>query len=311
MIIVRLARCLLAGSFLWLVGCANHFPAADTLKKNSPVKQLSVPFITQDDAFCGPSAVAMVLAQEKTPIAVSQLAQEMLLPARGGTLQTELKASVRRHGHLAYETDPTLIAVLLEVNAGHPVIVLLNLSFSWYPKWHYGVVTGYDLSRQEIIVHSGNQANQHWTLTQFDNLWQRSGRWALMVLAPQESPPATAQERRYLQAVVDLEATSGTKQAEVSYQATLQRWPTNLTALIGLGNAAYQHHDLPLAQHWFELAVEYHPRSAVAANNYAQTLLDRNEAATAFVWAQKAVLAGGGAPARDTLQQALRALHAE
>lgn len=304
------AHLLLVGC-LWLVGCANHFPETNSLAVTSPKKQITVPFIVQEDAYCGPAALAMVLAQQNKAVPVSTLAQEMLLPARGGALQAELKASVRRQGDLAYEINPTLQSLLMEVNAEHPVIVLLNLSFSWYPKWHYAVVTGYDLSRQEIIVHSGAQADQHWSLTQFDNLWQRSHRWGLLVLAPKISPSPSMQETRYLQSIVDLETTRGLAHTQHAYLAALQRWPSNLTALIGLGNAAYQQHDLTLAQHWFQLAVRYHPDSAVAANNYAQTLLEDGDLANAFLWAQKAVLADGGAPARDTLQQVLRALHAE
>lgn len=304
------AHLLLVGCLV-LVGCANHFPETNALAVTSPNKHIAVPFIEQEDAYCGPAALAMVLAQQNKAVPVQQLANEMLLPARGGALQAELKASVRRQGYLAYEVDPTLSALLTEVHAGRPVIVLLNLSFNWYPKWHYAVVTGYDLARQEIIVHSGAQADQHWSLTQFDNLWQRSHRWGLLVLAPQNSPSASMQELSYLQSIVDLETTRGLAYAQPAYQAALTRWPHNLTVLIGLGNAAYQQHDLTAAQHWFQLAVNYHPNSAVASNNYAQTLLDNGDLANAFIWAQKAVLNHGGAPARDTLQQVLRALQAE
>ena len=43
----------------------------------------------------------MVLAQQNKSVNVAELAKEMLLPARGGSLQIELKASVRRQGYLA------------------------------------------------------------------------------------------------------------------------------------------------------------------------------------------------------------------
>ncbi len=303
-------QALLLVGFLFLSACAQR-PVISASAVNSSYKQLSVPFIQQDDAYCGPSALAMVLAEQNKTVSVSDLAQEMLLPARGGSLQAELKASVRRQGYLAYEIKPELPALLAEIDEGRPVIVLLNLAFNWYPKWHYAVVTGYDLSHQEIILHSGSLANQRWTFTQFDNLWQRGGRWGLLALSPAQFPPASAQEDRYLQAVLDLEKTSGSAIAQSAYQTALQRWPDNLTALIGLGLAAYQQQDLLLARQWFQRAAIQHPSSAVAANNLAQTLLESGEPAEAFVWAQKAVLADGGAPARDTLQQVLRALHAE
>ena len=303
-------QALLLVGFLFFTACARH-PVISVSTVTTPEKQLVVPFIPQDDAYCGPSALAMVLAQQNKTASVSALADEMLLPARGGSLQTELKVSVRRQGYLAYEISPTLPALLHEIDAGRPVIVLLNLAFNWYPKWHYAVVTGYDVSQQEIILHSGFDANQRWSFTQFDNLWQRGGRWGLLVLSPQQLAPDSAQELRYMQAVLDLEVTSGPDVAQPAYQAAIQRWPDNLTAMIGLGLIAYQQHDLALARRWFQQAAIRHPDSAVAANNLAQTLLESGDLAGAFVWAQKAVLANGGAPARDTLFQVLRALHAE
>ncbi len=114
-----------------------------------------------------------------------------------------------------------------------------------------------------------------------------------------------------MQAVLDLEVTSGPEVAQPAYEAAIRRWPDNLTAMIGLGLIAYQQHDLAQAQQWFQQAATRHPDSAVAANNLAQTLLESGDPAGAFVWAQKAVLADGGAPARDTLYQVLQALHAE
>lgn len=302
-------KALLLAGFFCLSACAhqnlNVAPPLSTAEK-----QLAVPFIVQEDAYCGPSALAMVLAQQNHTVAVSELADEMLLPGRGGTLQAELKASTRRQGYLAYEVRPSLSSLLREIADGRPVIVLVNLAFNWYPRWHYAVVTGYDLNRQEVIVHSGAQANQRWSFTQFDNLWQRGNRWGIVVLPPGRMPPDSAEEEPYLQAVVDLENTSGSAAVE-AYRAVLHRWPTDLTALVGLGVAAYQQHDLPQAEQWFRKASTLHPTSAVAANDLAQTLLDSGDPAEAFRWAQQAVLLGGGVPARDTLHQVLHALHAE
>ncbi len=301
-------QALLWVGFFSLTGCAHRTELASA---HSAAKQLNVPFIQQDDAYCGPSALAMVLVQQKKSVNVSELAKEMLLPARGGSLQIELKASVRRQGYLAYEITPTLDGLFTEIDAGRPVIVLLNLAFNWYPKWHYAVVTGYDLQHDEIIVHSGDQAYQHWSLTQFDNLWQRGGRWGLMAVAPEQTIALSMQEQPYLQATVDLEATTGLDAATPAYVSAQRQWPDNLTALVGLGNAAYQRHDLVSAHRWFAVAADKHPQSVVAANNLAQILLEQGDLAHAFILAQKAVLGGGGAPAQDTLQQVLHALHAQ
>ena len=69
------------------------------------------------------------------------------------------------------------------------------------------------------------------------------------------------QETRYLQSIVDLEKTAGLAQAQLAYQATLQRWPREFDCSDRSGNAAYQQHDLALAQHWFQLAASYHSDS--------------------------------------------------
>ena len=111
-------QALLLVGFFSLAGCAHR---SELTSAHPAEKQLNVPFIQQDDAYCGPSALAMVLAQQNKSVNVAELAKEMLLPARGGSLQIELKASVRRQGYLAYEITPTMDALLTEIEAGRLV----------------------------------------------------------------------------------------------------------------------------------------------------------------------------------------------
>src|SRR3569623_3150374 len=66
-------------------------------------------------------------------------------------------AQQRRYQRLPNVLEPELAALLREVGAGHPVQVLQNRGLSWAPRWHYAVVVGYDLARDEVVLRSGTE----------------------------------------------------------------------------------------------------------------------------------------------------------
>ena len=76
-----------------------------------------------------------------------KLTDQVYVPARKGSLQIEMLAAARRNGTLAFVIPNRLEALLEELEAGNPVLVLLNLGLSWIPSWHYAVAIGYDLDR--------------------------------------------------------------------------------------------------------------------------------------------------------------------
>lgn len=294
-----------AGFFLCALLGACATPELDHLANSKPAFeprriQLEVPFVAQTDDTCGPAALAMLLQQRGQTYDLQQLELQSLLPQRGGALQVEMLAMTRRQGLLAYPLNPTLDGLLTEVGQGRPVIVLVNLAFNWWPRWHYAVVTGFDLDKSTITVHTGKTANQTWPLSTFEYLWTRSNYWSFVALGPNEWPVAV-DEAQYLKAVIDLERSAGLAKSAWAYRQALTRWPTDLSALVGAGNAAYESGDKTQALSYYRRAVELYPGSATAANNLAQTLLDLGNVSEAKVWAQKAVELGGGPVARETL----------
>ena len=62
--------------------------------------------------------------------------------------------------------------LLQEVDAGHPVIIFENLTFSWWPQWHYAVVYGYDLDQQLIYLHTGKEQNTTLYFARFEADWR-------------------------------------------------------------------------------------------------------------------------------------------
>jgi tetratricopeptide (TPR) repeat protein len=268
------------------------------------VELASVPFFPQEDYQCGPAALATVLTHAGSATTPEALAPQVYLPGREGSLQAEMLAAARRHGRVAYRLAPRLEDVLLEVTDGAPVIVLQNLALGFAPLWHYAVVIGYDLRREEIILRSGTTRRLVMTLATFERTWARGEHWAMLALGP-ERLPTTASEDQYVVAVAALERVAPAA-ARRAYTTALERWPGSLAARIGRGNAAYALRDLPGAEAAYREATRLHPQAADAWNNLAQSLLELRQRDEALVAARRAVSLGG--PRRAHYQATLQAI---
>lgn len=306
----RVRARLIAGVFflIWLGGCAT--PQTQALLKASSrqlpqqVELSKVPFYPQETHQCGPASLAMVLNAGGAAVTPQDLTPQVYLPGLAGSLQVEMLAATRRNGLLAYELAPKLDDLLTEVAAGSPVVVLQNLALSWYPVWHYAVVVGYDLKREEIILRSGLERRQVLPFTTFEHTWERAGHWAMLALPPGRMP-RTVTEAAYVAAAVALEKAAPPKNAAAAYEVALKHWPRNLAARIGLGNAAYARGDWKRAEKAYLQAMLDHPKSGIAYNNLAQTLADQRRYPEALALANQAVLLGGPEQdaARNTLDQ--------
>lgn len=282
-------------SIILLAGCAA--PQTGALRTLAPAglaartELAAVPFFPQEEYQCGPAALATILTYGGVATSPGELAPQVYLPGREGSLQTEMLAAARRHHRVAYRLAPQLENVLIEVAAGNPVIVLQNLAFAFAPLWHYAVVVGYDREREEIVLRSGTTRRLTMSLSTFERTWARSGHWGMVALPPQRLPE-TAVEADYVVAAAALERVSAAH-ARRAYAAALERWPKNLVARIGAGNTAYAGGDLAAAEAAYYNATLDHPQSGDAWNNLAQVRFElgrRNEALTA---ARRAVALGG------------------
>jgi hypothetical protein len=299
-----------AGIFiLALAGCASapvqRVSGAAGLPERAELQ--TVPFYPQEDYQCGPAALAMVLSANGKPVDPAVLKPQVYLPDRHGSLQIEMLASARRNGFVALELRPELAGVFAEIASGHPVIVLQNLAFDWYPLWHYAVAVGYDLEAQHITLRSGRDRRVELPLDVFDKSWRGGGRWAMLALPP-DVLPASVAEAEYAKAVAKLERTGQTVAAAEAYRSALNRWPDNLVALIGLGNIRYAAGDLGGAERSFRRAAKTHPTSTAAHNNLAQTLADMGRYDEALAEARSAVDLGG--PLHDVSVRTLAAIMA-
>lgn len=250
------------------------------------------PFFPQEQYQCAPAALATVLNWTDAGVTPEALAPSLFVPGRKGSFQAEVIAAARAHGRVAYVIDPDVEALLTEVAAGNPVIVLQNLGLSWFPVWHYAVVVGFDLADAVVVLRSGRERRHPMSLGLFQRTWKRAGSWGLIVIEPARLP-RTASERRYVEAVVGLEQVQRWREAGGAYRAALSRWPRSLPAWLGLGNSLYALGDKLAAEQAFRDAVAVHADAGVAHNNLALVLADLGRMEEALASAHRAVALGG------------------
>lgn len=297
---------------LALSGCVA-LPQSERLREAPPaglparVELLDVPFHAQDDFLCGPASLAMVFNAAGVGADVPTLTPQVYLPGRRGSLQAEMLGAARRAGLVALRLAPRLEALLAELAAGTPAVVLLNLGPRFYPLWHYAVAIGYDLEAGEIVLRSGRRERVVYSFGFFEFLWKDADHWAMLALAPGRLP-ASAGEAEFAAAVAVLEGAGRTAEARTAYRALVARWPQSLVGLIGLGNTEYALGDAAAAERAFRRAVEAHPHSAPAHNNLAHALAALGRMEEAERAAQRAVALGG--PLRAEAEKTLAAIRA-
>jgi tetratricopeptide (TPR) repeat protein len=237
----------------------------------------------------------------------TDLTSEVFTPDLKGSLQSALIGAARRHNRVAYAITGSE-ALLAEVSAGNPVIVLVNLGLSWYPKWHYAVVIGFDQEREEIILHSGLTASEHLNSRVFLNIWRRGEYWGLLVMPP-DRLPATVGEGDWLEAVAGLERTGQWRGAADGYSTALKRWPQSFVAWMGLGNSSYTLHDLAGSAEAFHRATLLQPENGMPFNNLAEVLNSQGKRIEALTAAQRAVELGG--PLLDNFRRTLEEIESK
>lgn len=288
-----------------LSGCATQTKALLSAAQADLPRQVELkttPFIAQERYQCGPAALAMSLRAAGFAIDADALVPQVYLPQREGSLQVEMLAAGRRNGALSMTIPPRIDALVAELAAGSPVLILQNLSLPIVPMWHYAVAIGYDLDRGDIILRSGTTERLVMPMSTFEHTWARSGYWGMVTLAPGRLP-ATAGEAAVLEALVAFEKKSPPTATRQTYALAVRRWPDNLALALGLGNTAYAAGDRAAAADAFQRASVLHPDSGPAFNNLAVALMELGRLQEARAAAEKALALGGPwrEAARDTL----------
>lgn len=216
----------------------------------------------------------MALQTSGVDVSADSLTPRLYIPKLKGSLQAEMVAVAREYNRLPYKIAPTLDAILAELRAGYPVLVLENLGWDFYPVWHYAVVIGYRPAEDQLVLRSGTTRRLVVDTRDFLDDWGKGQNWGLLVLRPGELPNDDSWQR-YLQAASGLEAAGKMEAAGLAYTAATQRWPDTAAAWLGLGNTQYARHDLGAAQHSYRQALQRKRDDPVIRNNLAQVLAEQ------------------------------------
>jgi len=271
--LVRPAACVLCVS---LAGCAARaplLPQLTTAQFPAHVELDETPFFPQRDYQCGPAALATVLAASGVPATPDSLVAEVYLPGRQGSLQPELVAAARGRGRLPYVLPPRTEALIEQLAAGTPVLVMQKLGAGPWPGWHYAVLVGYDVAADRFLLRSGTDERLEIKASRFLATWDRAGRWALVVLPPGQVP-AMPELPRYMEAAAGLEAVGKRDEAARAYEAAAREWPAEALPRLGLANLSYARGDLRAAERGYREAIALAPGEVAARNNRAEVLLE-------------------------------------
>jgi ABC-type bacteriocin/lantibiotic exporter with double-glycine peptidase domain len=138
-----------------------------------------VPFHPQQTYQCGPAALASVLNFWNVPVTPEEIAKDIYSPGARGTLNLDMAEYARNRGLRATASSAGIGDLRRSIDAGQPVIVLVDLGFWIYEKNHYMVAVGY--SEDSLIAHSGRESFKRIPVDDFLNSWEKTGFWALFI----------------------------------------------------------------------------------------------------------------------------------
>ncbi len=265
---------IIASFLLLLCACATPPQTAHILanQPNIPVKHeiTNVPFFPQQEFYCGPAALSEVFNYYGVKRSQNDLAADLFVPKLEGSFQLEMVATTRQNGFVAYAEQGNLEQLLSLVSQNIPVVVLQNVSIPWYPMWHYAVVIGYDLDKQQLILRSGEIARHIVELSVFERTWQRGKYWILAAVPPYSTSPYF-HSFTYARAAQDLLDVGKTAQGRTALQSAIKQWPDYWLSYFLLANQ-FLEQDLMQANHWYQQGYPFAKSQPNYLNNYAYAL---------------------------------------
>lgn len=253
-----------------------------------PLHEISeVPFSPQEEYYCGPTTLAEVLNFYGIEIDAEEIAPSLFIPERRGSLQIEMVSSARQYGLLSYAGKTTLEQLLSLVSDDIPVIVLQNLGTSWYPRWHYALVIGYNLSEETVLLHTGLSRRRNVPMALFENTWRRGEYWMLAAFPPQKSSKYL-DPFLYTRAAQDLMEVNETDASLTALESATAQWSDYWLPYLLLGN--YYMDTAPTrALSWYERGATAGEQVSSYLNNYAYGLLRSGRSSEAVDTILKAI----------------------
>jgi hypothetical protein len=144
---------------------------------------LAVPYLPQTEALCGGAAAAMVFRYLGDRHADVQQFQPLVDARAGGIADTALIDAIRSRGWHAERLDGSIAAIRAHVDAGQPLILLIEDRPS---RYHYVVAVGAD--EEQVWVHDPTWGPaRRMTASELLRRWKPTRFWTLLVTRGDES----------------------------------------------------------------------------------------------------------------------------
>jgi len=165
-----------------MLGCAHNQPSSQTVSDNDNVVIVeNVPFVRQNDKFCGPAAMASVMQFYGQNIDQDEIAEEIYIPQLNGALISDMENFAGDSGYTVKSTNGSIELLKSNLDNKQPVILLVDKG-----KWrvsipHYYVAYGYNDEKETVLLHTGDKRDQEINFDKLDQEWKKMNRLMLVI----------------------------------------------------------------------------------------------------------------------------------
>jgi ABC-type bacteriocin/lantibiotic exporter with double-glycine peptidase domain len=139
----------------------------------------NVPFYPQEDHQCGPASLAGVLQFRGMQITPEEIAGAIFSKTARGTLTLDMALYAQKKGLFSLEYSGSMSDLREKIDAGNPLIVMVDNGISIWQVNHFMVVLGYN--DDGVIVNSGKKEHEFIDNDKFMKGWTRTGFWSLLI----------------------------------------------------------------------------------------------------------------------------------
>ncbi|WP_158269682.1 cysteine peptidase family C39 domain-containing protein [Desulfonatronum sp. SC1] len=166
----------LLGLVLLVLGCGLHpriSPAPGHVQEQfADGIFLDVPFVPQNqENDCGPAALASLLTHRNHALPLATITAEVFTPALGRTLLPDMENYARSLGLSPVTGRGDLDFLEQRINAGDPVVLLLDMGRMTTSQGHYVVLVGH--APEGFLMHSGHEAYRFMAADTLKQRWSR------------------------------------------------------------------------------------------------------------------------------------------
>lgn len=164
-------------SFILLSGCVYNVQQPVTERPLSMVND--VPFYPQEEYQCGPASLASVMNYWGVPVTSEEVADKIYSKSARGTLTIDIMLFARSKGLEVSSYRGGLEDLRSRIDAGHPLIVLVDFGFSIVQVNHFMVIVGYN--EHGVIVNSGGSEGKFIPNADLLKAWEKTGFTTLLI----------------------------------------------------------------------------------------------------------------------------------